>query len=161
MDNNNFYFTWPSKLALDGWFWGKFYRIWANSSPYMVGSLWSGTSYNMQKLGYYYKGILLDEFVCNSLYLIIFFQLVKNLGSFLLRIRRIVKEIAQIYSWGQGCSMREICIFLGVVWVRLAICLVVIYFHPDHISNEFHPPAKVQKFFFLATRGSEGGWLAK
>ena len=62
MDNNNFYFTWPSKLALDGWFWGKFYRIWANSSPYMVGSLWSGTSHNMKKLGK----------VINNLYSIIF-----------------------------------------------------------------------------------------
>ena len=57
--------------------------------------------------------------------------------------------------------MGEICIFFRVVWVRLAICLVVVYFHPDHISNEFHPTAKLKKFFFSATMGSKGGLLAK
>ena len=57
--------------------------------------------------------------------------------------------------------MREIYTFLIVVWARLAICLVVIYFHPDHISNEFHPTAKIPKFFFPVTRGPKRDWLAK
>ena len=50
MDNYHVYHTWPSKLALDGRFWGKFHSIWANLSHSVVGSLWSGASHNIQKL---------------------------------------------------------------------------------------------------------------
>ena len=50
MDNYHVYHTWPSKLALNGQFLGKFHSIWANLSHSLVGSLWSGASHNMKKL---------------------------------------------------------------------------------------------------------------
>ena len=51
--------------------------------------------------------------------------------------------------------------FLSVFEGSLAIVMGLIYFHPDHISNRFHPSAVEKKFFSPSTRGPKWGWQGK
>ena len=50
---------------------------------------------------------------------------------------------------------------LGVARARLAICSVLIYFHPEHISNKFYQPAKVENFFLQEPRAQRGACRPK
>ena len=50
---------------------------------------------------------------------------------------------------------------LGVARARLAICSVLIYFHPEHISNKFYQLAKVENFFLQEPRAQRGAGRPK